>query len=207
MQPWDRLESESVKLFEQFQQFLALGPTRTVSELSRRLGVTSQGVGRNAARYRWKERAEAWDASNFGKAHALVPTRAVFNPEVVDQADLDVQISEWRQFSALFKKSSKYDYHLAEGEVDIIQKTKESLLVWFKIMERVTKEAEFAHVEGMVHPLVVEKSTKVSKVLSDLMAVHFKAVEAKCRLMQVSEERWGKTIAVDDVLRQHFEAS
>jgi hypothetical protein len=67
--PWERLPEEAEKWFERFDHYRIQGPTRTL-EAAWRSEAKSSKVKRPssawykaAKRYRWHERAAAWDAS------------------------------------------------------------------------------------------------------------------------------------------------
>lgn len=71
--PWDRQAGEPARWFTRFSAFLALGPGRSLNAAARAEQVNgarvSEGAERRAAgawqrtaqRWRWRERAEAWD--------------------------------------------------------------------------------------------------------------------------------------------------
>jgi hypothetical protein len=57
-EPWERLPEETSRAYVSFREFRDLGPTRTLRAVSAKLG-TARGW---SLRYRWTERARAWDA-------------------------------------------------------------------------------------------------------------------------------------------------
>lgn len=65
-EPWDRQDGEPARWFDRFERYRKLGPRRTFEGAFREdTGGNGRANGRwwaEAARWRWKERAEAWDA-------------------------------------------------------------------------------------------------------------------------------------------------
>lgn len=59
--PWQQQPDEPKIAFASFEQFLALGPMRTFSELARKLHRTPKNYSLMAARWHWLDRAAAWD--------------------------------------------------------------------------------------------------------------------------------------------------
>lgn len=107
--PWDKNQGyngppESYDAYQRFHAFIKLGPSRTVPELAKRLGVTRQALGQVARRYNWVERAKAWDLEHPSlegepdpkiKEESLaafppppppppIPKQIVVSPEIVD---------------------------------------------------------------------------------------------------------------------------
>lgn len=68
MAEWDRQEGEPVNWFERFESYRKMGPQRTLlgcvnKERQNRATSNIPGAWRDAAeKWRWKARAEAWDA-------------------------------------------------------------------------------------------------------------------------------------------------
>jgi hypothetical protein len=68
--PWDRLDDEPAPWFARFDRYRLLGPSRTLEETWRgeqngaeRSGKRAPGSWcEQARRWRWRQRAEAWDA-------------------------------------------------------------------------------------------------------------------------------------------------
>lgn len=65
--PWDRLPDEPALWFARFDNYRLLGPSRTVERVFREeKGEKGQCPSRwhaESKKWRWRERAEAWDAS------------------------------------------------------------------------------------------------------------------------------------------------
>lgn len=70
--PWEKLEGESPLQFSRFERFRSLGPSRTLEAAYRaetgRKGVAPGHWRESARKYRWRERAEAWDAEQTRQA-------------------------------------------------------------------------------------------------------------------------------------------
>lgn len=71
--PWDKKPKERASSYEKFQEFLALGPRRTVSELARRSGVSPQALCRMARDNDWQARAKAYDIAHGQAEGAKAP--------------------------------------------------------------------------------------------------------------------------------------
>src|SRR3990172_303869 len=72
VQPWDRLDGETNRWWQRFGRFRLLGPDRSILAVfnewrlakSREVSRSAPKTWRTAAdRWRWRERAEAWDES------------------------------------------------------------------------------------------------------------------------------------------------
>jgi len=62
--PWERQPKETADQFNKFAVFLALGPSRNIIEMMKKLGLSVGGRGKMqlvAGRKRWYERAAAYD--------------------------------------------------------------------------------------------------------------------------------------------------
>lgn len=59
---WERLPGESAKAFEAFRLYRDLPPSeRSVREVARRLNKNLTTIAQWSSKYRWVERAQAWD--------------------------------------------------------------------------------------------------------------------------------------------------
>jgi hypothetical protein len=61
-QPWEQLDGEGDKAFEAFTVYRDSGIPRSLPEVSRRSAKSVPLIKRWSAKYRWAERARAWDA-------------------------------------------------------------------------------------------------------------------------------------------------
>jgi hypothetical protein len=59
--PWERQRGEPTRAFAAFCVYRDLGPGRSITAVARILGRNRVGVGKLSARYRWVERAAAFD--------------------------------------------------------------------------------------------------------------------------------------------------
>ncbi len=86
--PWDQQPGESKLWFKRFSLFLLMGPTRSAVEAYRtEFGRKHAGAAnpkeaasnwkRMAARWRWHERAEAWDQEQLALAGAAIRNKLV----------------------------------------------------------------------------------------------------------------------------------
>jgi hypothetical protein len=60
--PWDQQPNESAKGFAALRTYLELGPERSIPRTARELNRAESLMWRRSAKYRWRERARAWDA-------------------------------------------------------------------------------------------------------------------------------------------------
>jgi hypothetical protein len=60
---WDQQPKEGAKAFGASRVYLELGPGRSIPQTARELGRAESLVWRWASKYRWRERAAAWDAA------------------------------------------------------------------------------------------------------------------------------------------------
>ena len=59
--PWEREPDELGRAYHGFRTFRDLGPTRTIDKALEQLEVSKRTILRWSERYRWHERATAWD--------------------------------------------------------------------------------------------------------------------------------------------------
>jgi len=59
--PWDRLPQETDKAYNAFVVFLQMYPSRSVSRLRKKTGLTVRSMYKLAKRYRWRARTDAYD--------------------------------------------------------------------------------------------------------------------------------------------------
>lgn len=98
-QVWEREEGEPGNWYARFEVYRLLGPGRTLEAAYREIG----GLGRPghawrkaAVRWRWRERAEAWDASERERVRVIDAARRVYARErrlaLIDRALRDVEV-------------------------------------------------------------------------------------------------------------------
>ena len=59
--PWQRQKRESARAFEAFQAYRDMGPSRSLAKVGEELGKSDTLIERWSSKYRWVERARAWD--------------------------------------------------------------------------------------------------------------------------------------------------
>ena len=93
--PWQRQRGESAKAYSGFRRFRNLGPDRTLTG--------ARSIGRRCSwRWRWAERARAWDAERFAREdEALLDGRPPTVLEVVAPLHDDASKSEELDLSTL----------------------------------------------------------------------------------------------------------
>lgn len=98
-EPWERRNGEPAAAFHAFATYRSLGPARTIAVAAAELGRTSIYFQRLSAKWKWVERAQAWDdnrdkfvrdseiseAIAAGKRHAAVAMKAI----ALSEASLD----------------------------------------------------------------------------------------------------------------------
>ncbi|MEB3318460.1 MAG: hypothetical protein VKO39_10030 [Cyanobacteriota bacterium] len=77
--PWERGQGhpgppERHAAYARFRAWLDLGPARSLATYAAVLGVSKQSLSETAARYRWRERAAAWDAAEAAAGRCLPPS-------------------------------------------------------------------------------------------------------------------------------------
>lgn len=60
--PWDKIPGEGSTAYEAFRLFRDLGPSRSLAAVP---GHSVGSVRRWSMRFRWRERAQAWDAETY----------------------------------------------------------------------------------------------------------------------------------------------
>src|SRR5688572_8587599 len=78
LRPWDRLDDEPAGAFTRFLVYRNLGPARSIEAAHRLVAEAAKGGERRAKapgawqraarRFRWRERAAAWDVHNLTNA-------------------------------------------------------------------------------------------------------------------------------------------
>lgn len=59
--PWERMPRETSRAYDAFREWRDLGPTRRLADVGGKLGTLRDW----SLRYRWVERAQAWDAELY----------------------------------------------------------------------------------------------------------------------------------------------
>ena len=83
-QPWDRQKSEQISTYSLFNEYLKLGPLRTISKLSAKVQddpefpdpPNKEALQKQGTRWHWKDRAEAYDDYNIAKERIELEARA-----------------------------------------------------------------------------------------------------------------------------------
>ena len=75
---WERCQGHSGRperpeAYARFRGWLELGPSRSLSAYAAALGITRQALAQTAARYRWHERARAWDTAEAAAGRSAPP--------------------------------------------------------------------------------------------------------------------------------------
>lgn len=61
-EPWERQKGETSRAYEAFAAYRDLGPNRSQSKTSKKLGKNSRTIADWSTKYDWVKRAAAWDA-------------------------------------------------------------------------------------------------------------------------------------------------
>lgn len=69
---WGQLPTETGKLFEKFTVYRKLPPPRTLEDAAKATGLTFGYVRKLSMKYRWLERAAAWDAHLVAKEDKVI---------------------------------------------------------------------------------------------------------------------------------------
>lgn len=204
-EPWERQKGESMDLYERFEQFLALGPRRTTTELARRIGVTPQSVGQSAKRYGWRERAAAWDAHHSGVPYTPKvpsamppppkPPPKVVIPEVLGalvEVDHNDQVTEGRKFRDAFRVKGK------------------SLL---EFSNRIQETAEFCH-DDLSRVWIMRKEAldrqdiqtaeSLCRQIVQLTPCFWKTVEATLNTARHGHDYWGNSASLFELIADAY---
>lgn len=76
-QPYDRLETESVKAYEAFTIYRDLGTNRTLENVATKLSKSETLINRWSFTYAWVDRAAAWDDHIEAEARKRVERDAI----------------------------------------------------------------------------------------------------------------------------------
>lgn len=83
-QPWDRQKNEQISTYSLFNEYLKLGPLRTISKLSTQVlddpdfedPPNKEALQKQATRWHWKARAEAYDDDRIARDRKELEARA-----------------------------------------------------------------------------------------------------------------------------------
>jgi hypothetical protein len=85
--PWDRLSAEGPTPFQAFEVYTHLGLTRSLQKVSEQVGTSVPVLKKWSARFKWTQRAQAWDehlAQTQHSAQAKAITKAVIKSTMLD---------------------------------------------------------------------------------------------------------------------------
>lgn len=214
---------EPPEAYDRFLQFLELGPGRTHTALAKILGISSQAIGRVAARFNWKKRAEAYDRSKGkkGKPKRTAPqtplppkapaqpraprspspasTAQSVIPEVLGRKVTTAQADSHLQALSRYRKA--YDA-IGSGMADeaqalfpLVQSFRGDLVLAREIWRSLLEQQE------------IERANVMARMLWDLIPAYYRLCEAMHGMASGGRTHWGDAIGVHKILEDAFKAS
>lgn len=204
-EPWERQQGEPLDLFERFEQFLALGPRRTTTELARRIGVTSQSIGQSAKRYGWRQRAAAWDEKHEDVSYAArsksamppppKPPPKVVVPEVlgvIAPADKEDQITEGRLFRDAYRAKGKALLTFSNQIQETAEVSHQDLSLTWKLRMEALDRQDFQAAESFCKQIV------------QLTPCFWKVVDATLNTARHGHDYWGNSAALFELINEAY---
>ncbi len=226
---WDqgqgcRGAEEPQDAYDRFLQFLELGPDRTHTALSKVLGISSQAIGRIAARFNWKKRAEAYDRAKGrkGKPKRNVPptppaspppkpppprapqspspasTARAITPEVLGQDQEATTALADSHLQVLSRYRKAYDA-IGSGMAEEAQ-------ALFPLVKAFRSDLELARElwRTLLEQQEIERANVMARMLWDLIPAYFRLCETMHGLANGGRTHWGDAIGVHKLLEEAF---
>jgi len=211
---------EPAEAYDRFTQFLELGPDRTLTTLAKILGISHQAIGKVAARFNWKKRAQAYDRSKGrkGKPKRTAPptppsprppqppkapqspspasTVKVITPEVLG-AEITEDAAE-RHLAVLKRYHGAYSAlgagmaEEAQALLPLVQAFRTDLELARQIWRELLEQQE------------IERANVMARTLWDLIPAYYRICEAMHGLANGGRTHWGDAIGVHRILEEAF---
>jgi hypothetical protein len=225
--PWDQGQgvkgaTETPEAYDRFEQFLELGPERTLTALARILGISHQAISQTAARINWKKRAEAYDRSKGrkGKPKRTAPptplapkppapprapqspspasTVKVVNPEVLGQQQEGNAALDESHLQVLSRYRKAYDA-LGSGMAEEAQ-------ALFPLVRAFRSDLELARQiwRQLLEQQEIERAIMMARMLWDLIPAFYRLCEAMHGLANGGRTHWGDSAGVHRILEEAF---
>ena len=218
--PWERGQGhdgrpERPATYARFHAWLELGPSRNLAAYSAFLGVSKQALSETAARFNWRQRAAAWDASEAAAGRCPPPPPPL--PKVARRLSTPPKPApppppEPATFGAAAAGSSASDAHLlalseyrrvmeqlgrgmaaeAEGALGLVMLLREDLAVEIERRRRLATTGD--------HAAAAEASQSAAQIV--VMVARLVAVVSS--LAAAGRQHWGDAIGVHKILEEAF---
>lgn len=213
---------EPAEAYDRFVQFLELGPDRTLTTLAKILGISHQAIGKVAARFNWKKRAEAYDRSKGrkGKPKRTAPptpqapkppapprapqspspasTAKVVNPEVLGQRQEATAALAESHLQVLSRYRKAYDA-IGSGMAEEAQ-------ALFPLVQAFRGDLELARQlwRDLLEQQEIERANMMARMLWDLIPAYYRLCEAMHGLANGGRTHWGDSAGVHKLLEEAF---
>lgn len=213
---------ESAEAYDRFVQFLELGPDRTLTTLAKILGISHQAIGKVAARFNWKKRAEAYDRSKGrkGKPKRTAPptpqapkppapprapqspspasTAKVINPEVLGKQQESTAALAESHLQVLSRYRKAYDA-IGSGMAEEAQ-------ALFPLVRAFRGDLELARQlwRDLLEQQEIERANVMARMLWDLIPAYYRLCEAMHGLANGGRTHWGDSAGVHRILEEAF---
>lgn len=205
---------EPAEAYDRFMQFLELGPDRTLTTLAKILGISHQAIGKVAARFNWKKRAEAYDRSRGkkGKPKRTAPdtppapraprqtpvasTAKAITPEVLGERSTTALADSHLQVLSRYQKA--YDA-IGSGMAEEAQ-------ALFPLVLAFRTDLELARQiwRQLLEQQEIERANVMARMLWDLIPAYYRICEAMHGLANGGRTHWGDAIGVHRILEEAF---
>jgi hypothetical protein len=213
---------EPAEAYDRFMQFLELGPDRTLTTLAKILGISHQAIGKVAARFNWRKRAEAYDRSKGrkGKPKRTAPpspppprppqppkapqspspasTAKVINPEVLGQQQEGTTALAESHLQVLSRYRKAYDA-IGSGMAEEAQ-------ALFPLVRAFRGDLELARQlwRDLLEQQEIERANVMARMLWDLIPAYYRLCETMHGLANGGRTHWGDSAGVHKLLEEAF---
>jgi hypothetical protein len=207
VQPWERQEGESLEMFQRFEQYLALGQRRTLTEIARRIGISLPSVHEISKRRNWKQRASAWDVNQNGESnipkrkaarHAPPPPppqppASAIIPEVLnalDTIDDEDQSEQMQLYRDAFRQHGRAMLEEASHAQGLAVQARQTLVGMWEFRQRALESED------------VTAATAATRSLVEMTNCYWKTIEVRCKLTDAARVHWGDSAALHELIRE-----
>lgn len=209
VQPWERQEGESLEMFQRFEQYLALGQRRTLTEIARRIGISLPSVHEISKRRNWKERAAAWDANQNSEPyipkteaarHAPPPPpppppASAIIPEVLnalDTIDDEDQSEQMQLYRDAMRQHGRAMLEEASHAQGLAVQARLTLVGMWEFRQKALENED------------VTAATAATRSLVEMTNCYWKVIEARCKLTSEARVHWGDSAALHELIKKAY---
>lgn len=214
VETWDRgqgyprdergLPKEGVKAYQKFRQFLSQGPRRTKVATARAFGAAPSSIHELATKYRWDERALAWD-ERYGLATPRQSENPLIDPEIPERLQ-EVASQPPAGVPGVQETENPVLLDPVEATIRAKEQEHERMLEEFRSEAELLGRRQMQIARGMtslVGSSVAEMLTR-REILNARSIPGF--ISAACTLAAAANHNWGRAIGVDRLLLQMEQA-